>query len=244
MPSVLILSSHVAATPVGGSLQAAALARMGVHAALVPTVLFGRHPGLGAPGGGPVSQPLFEGMLEGVAASGLLASLDAVITGYFATADQVAAAVRTIDAIRLANARALIAVDPIMGDEPKGLYVREEVADAIAADLAPRADLVAPNAWELEHLGGRDAIGRPVLVSSIATDDGIGVLYADADQAWLATHAKVADAPNGTGDLLTALFVAARITGHAPREALQSAVEGAAKRAGAPGPVCVAAWSQ
>jgi len=244
MPSVLILSSHVAATPVGGSLQAAALARMGIHAALAPTVLFGRHPGLGPPGGGPVSQPLFEGMLEGVAASGLLTSLEAVITGYFANVDQVAAAVRTIDAVREANARALIAVDPIMGDEPKGLYVREDVAQAIAADLIPRADLVAPNVWELERLGGREAIGKPVLASSITAGDEIGVLYADADQAWLATHAKVAEAPNGTGDLLTALFVAACITGHAPREALQSAVEGAAKRAGAPGPVRVEAWSE
>ena len=242
--SVLILSSHVAATPVGGSLQAAALARMGIHVALVPTVLFGRHPGLGAPGGGPVSQPLLDGMLEGVAASGLLASLGAVITGYFASADQVAAAVRTIDAVRAVNARVLIAVDPIMGDEPKGLYVREEVANAIAADLVPRADLVTPNAWELARLGGREAIGKPVLASSIPAGEEIGVLYADAEQAWLATHAKVADAPNGTGDLLTALFVAARILGHPPREALQSAVEGAAKRAGAPGPVHVSAWPE
>jgi pyridoxine kinase len=59
MPLVLILSSHVAASPVGGGAQAAALARLGIETALVPTVLFGRHPGLGPPGGGPVPQEVF-----------------------------------------------------------------------------------------------------------------------------------------------------------------------------------------
>jgi pyridoxine kinase len=241
--SVLILSSHVAATPVGGSLQVAALARMGIHAALAPTVLFGRHPGFGPPGGGPVDDALFEGVLEGIEASGLLSGLKAVITGYFASAGQIAAAVRVLDRVRAASPDAMIAVDPIMGDEPKGLYVREEVAEAIASDLAPRADLVAPNAWELARLGGSQAIGKPLLTSSIAAGEKIGVLYADSDGAWLASHARVEAAPNGTGDLLIALFVAARILGHPPKAALQSAVEGAAKRAGAPGPVNVEAWS-
>jgi pyridoxine kinase len=233
MPRVLILSSHVAASPVGGGAQVVALARRGIDTVLVPTVLFGRHPGLGAPGGGPVPIDAFEGMLRGVQASGALEGVDAVITGYFASANQVAAAARTIDAVRAVNAAARIIVDPIMGDHPKGLYVSEEVALFIAADLVPRADLVAPNAWELERLtavpiadplAAARALGRPVLVSSIDQDGDIAVLYADIREAWLASHRRIDHAPNGAGDRLTAEFAAALLMGRSPSEALLDAV--------------------
>jgi pyridoxine kinase len=237
MPRVLLLSSHVAASPVGGGAQVVALARRGIDTVLVPTVLFGRHPGLGPPGGGPTPLETFEGMLQGVAASGVLERIDAVITGYFASASQVAAAARMVDAVRAASPGARIVVDPIMGDDPKGLYVREEVALMIAADLVPRADLVAPNVWELarltgasacDPLGAARALGRPVLLSSVERGGDIGVLYVDGREAWLASHRRVDGAPNGTGDRLTALFTTALIEGSAPRDALKDAVQAVA----------------
>ena len=64
MPVALILSSHVAGSGVGGGLQVAELSRLGFRTALVPTVLFGRHPGLGPPGGGAVSDAVFAGQVE------------------------------------------------------------------------------------------------------------------------------------------------------------------------------------
>lgn len=246
-PLVLILSSHVAASAVGGSAQAAALAGLGVETMLVPTVLFGRHPGLGAPGGGPVDLATFEGMLAGVEAAGAFTGLDAVICGYFADPAQVAAAARALDAMRAVNAKAWMIVDPIMGDRGVGLYVAEAVAEAVAGDLVPRADLVAPNAWELERLTGRvvtdpatalDAarsLGRPVLASSVEIGTNIGVIYADAGEAWLASHPRQADAPRGTGDRLAALFAGAVLGGAAPREALEASVVAVAGwAAGAP----------
>ncbi len=246
-PLVLILSSHVAASPVGGSAQAAALAGVGVETMLVPTVLFGRHPGLGAPGGGPVGIEIFEGMLAGVEAAGAFARLDAAVTGYFADPAQVAAAARALDAIRAVNREAWLIVDPIMGDRGVGLYVPEAVARAVAGDLVSRADLIAPNAWELERLTGRGAadpasalaaarsLDRPVLVSSVEIGADIGVIYADAGQAWLASHPRRADAPRGSGDRLTALFAGAVLGGASPREALERSVRAVAGLAtGAP----------
>ena len=53
MASALILSSHVASSRVGGSAQVLALAQFKIDPVLAPTVLFGRHPGWGAPGGAP-----------------------------------------------------------------------------------------------------------------------------------------------------------------------------------------------
>jgi pyridoxine kinase len=248
LPLVVILSSHVATADVGGAAQIVALTRLGLETALAPTVLFGRHPGHGAPGGGPVPLEIFKGMLEGLESAGSLARADAVITGYFANAGQIAAAARVIDAAQAANPAVKIIVDPIMGDASKGLYVREDVAAAIATDLVPRADLVAPNAWELARLTGLSledplaaarALGRPVLASSIDLGDEIGVIYADADQAWLAAHPRLERAPNGTGDRLTAHFTAALVLGRTPQEALRAAVEAVAQSLGLDQPIRV-----
>ena len=242
MAGVLILSSFVAASAVGGGAQAAALAALEIESILAPTVLFGRHPGLGPPGGGAVAIEIFEGVLEGIAASGAFVGLEAVITGYFADPAQVGAAARTIDLVRAASPAALIVVDPIMGDDGKGLYVKPPVAAALAAELIPRADLITPNAWELGRLTGRVVdspgealaaardLGRPVLVSSIPVGRSIGVLWADDREAWLASHVRAPFAPNGTGDLLTCLFVAALIGGAAPADALETAVSDVASQ--------------
>ena len=251
MPMALILSSHVAGSQVGASAQAAALAQFGVDSMVVPTVLYGRHPGWGPPGGAPTSVEVMTGMLEGVEANGLLSLTDVVITGYFASAAQVRVAAQAIDAVRAApredpprgaSARTpTVIVDPTMGDAGKGLYVPAEVAEAIAGELVPRADLVACNAWELQHLTGADGddplaavragrlLGKPVLVSSVRREDEIGVVYVDRDEAWLAAHARAERAPNGTGDLLTALFAASLLEGQTLSYGLARAVGGVAE---------------
>jgi pyridoxine kinase len=175
-------------------------------------------------------------MLGGVEAQGLFGGLDAAITGHFSSAEQVAVAAEALTRVKRASPAARIIVDPIMGDADKGLYVREPVAEALAAELVPDADFLAPNAWELARLSRRPvddaasavaaarALGRPTLVSSLAEDDGIGVAYIDAHDAWLAVHPRRRTAPKGTGDLLTATFAAALVLGRAPAEALAIAV--------------------
>jgi pyridoxine kinase len=231
----------VASSRVGGGAQSMALARLGLEPILVPTVQFGRHPGWGAPGGKPAEADTMAAMLQGVDAQGHMGRLAAVITGYFASADQVAVAAGALATARAASPGALIVVDPVMGDEGAGLYVREAVANAIEASLIPRADVIAPNAWELGRLSDAEVVDvesalraarsldRPMLVSSVPADGEIGTLYVDASGAWLATHARQRTAPKGTGDLLTALFTAARIAGRGPRAALAAAVGGVAE---------------
>jgi len=248
MPLALILSSHVAASRVGGMAQSLALSQFNCDGMLVPTVLYGRHPGWGAPGGAAVPLQAFEGMLDGIEANGLFGLTDLVITGYFASVEQVRAAVRAIDAVRAAPRDAIayteaarVVVDPTIGDTGKGLYVPQDVANAIRDDLCPRADIICPNAWELEWLTGQDAcdpqnavraatrLGRPVMVSSINIGNEIGAVYADKHEAWLAAHPKAASAPKGTGDLLTALFAAALLEGQTASDALARAVGGVAE---------------
>jgi pyridoxine kinase len=235
MARVLILSSYVASSRVGGGAQALALARLGIEPILVPTVLFGRHPGHGPPGGGAVDAGTFEAMIGGVEAQGHFSKVDAVITGYFSNPEQVAIAAETLGRVKSVAPRARLIVDPIMGDNGR-LYVKEAVAEAIANRLVPVANLIAPNAWELGRLTACEVsdpasalaaarrLGHPVMVSSIRSGAEIGVVYADESEAWFASHRAATAAPNGTGDLLTALFAAALLGGFAGRDALALAV--------------------
>lgn len=251
MPLALIISSHVAGSQVGASAQAAALVQFRIDSMVVPTVLYGRHPGWGIPGGAPAPIEVMEGMLDGIEANGLLSLTDVVITGYFASAAQVRAAARTIDAVRAApreNAvqggtarKPTVIIDPTMGDAGKGLYVPAEVAEAIASDLIPRADIVACNAWELQRLTGADArdpqaavragrlLNKPTLVSSVQRGNEIGVVYVDRKEAWLAAHARAERSPSGTGDLLTALYAASILEGQTISYGLARAVGGVAE---------------
>ena len=252
MPTALILSSYVASSRVGGAMQALALAQFRFEPILVPTVLYGRHPGWGVPGGGPAPIEMFESMLDGVEANGAFEQVDLVITGYFTSAAQVRAAARAIDAVRAAPRgegmrKPLVVVDPTMGDSGKGLYVPAEVPPALLAELVRRADFVTPNAWELERLTGMSArspdaavaaarlLSRPTLVSSVERGAEIGVVYADRNEAWFAAHARAAQAPQGTGDLLTALFAAALSEGQPVSYALARAVGGVAETVTAAG---------
>jgi pyridoxine kinase len=246
MPLALIISSHVAGSQVGASAQAAALAQFRIESMVTPTVLYGRHPGWGIPGGAPVPIEVFEGMLDGIEANGLFGQVDLVITGYFASAAQVRAAARVIDAVRetprqgAATRKPVIVVDPTMGDAGKGLYIPSETADEIIADLVPRADVVACNAWELQKLTGADSrdpiaamkaarlLGKTTLVSSVHRGAEIGAVLADRKEAWLAAHAKSDHSPNGTGDLLTALYAASILEGQTFSYGLARAVGGVA----------------
>jgi pyridoxine kinase len=191
---------------------------------------------------------VFEGMLDGIEANGLFGLVDLVITGYFATAAQARAAARVIDAVResprpngAAMRRPTIVVDPTMGDAGKGLYIPAETADEIIADLIPRADVVACNSWELQKLTGTDArdpqsamraarlLGKTTLVSSVHRGAEIGAVLADRKEAWLAAHAKSERSPNGTGDLLTALYAASILEGQTFSYGLARAVGGVAE---------------
>ena len=236
MARVVILSSLVCASRLGGLSQAMVLAQLGAAPIFVPTVAFGRHPGLGPPGGGALSDLMFRGLLEGVAATGVLHQARLVLTGYFASADQVAAAAELIDACRADQGeRPIILVDPILGDEGKGLYVKPETAEAVRRLLVPRADLLVPNRWELAWLAQTDSadfaddlpallsvarrLAPRTIVTSARSDAGSTSLFdISQTQATRLHHASLPKAFSGAGDLFAALLCAGLLDGLSPPE--------------------------
>lgn len=247
MPLALIMSSFVAASRIGGAAQQYVLAGHRIDPVLAPTVMFGRSPAKGATG--EVTSPeVFRRMLGDIEADALFGLVDLVITGHFSLPEQVEIAAGVLERVRAATrgkayaGRPTVVVDPIMGDEPKGLYVTPEVAEAVARRLVPLADWITPNVWELSHLVGRhvadaaDAaaavreLGARALVTSVpAGADRIGLLLVDGDTATLFTHGRLERAPNGTGDLVAASFGAGLVEGLSPVEAAERASRAAAE---------------
>jgi pyridoxine kinase len=242
VPLALILSSFVAASRIGGAAQQYVLAAHRIDPVLVPTVMLGRNPARGA--GGQATPPeLFARMLADVEADALFGMVDLVITGHFSSSEQVEIAADALARIQAASSRApVVVVDPILGDAPGGLYVKPEVAQAVAERLIPLANWITPNLWELTHLTGvelADAaaaiaaarqLGKPALVTSSPARPGeIGLLLVEAETATLFAHPRVADAPNGTGDLVTASFGAGLVEGLTPLAAAERAARAASE---------------
>ena len=171
-----------------------------------------------------MSDDAFTSMLNGVLAHPAAAKIDAVLTGYFASAGQVAAAVDAINRLLERDETLLIACDPVMGDAPGGLYVPEAVAVAIADQLIPLSTCALPNAWEAQRLTGKRvrspedacaaarALSRPSVISSVERESEIGAVYMDEDgQSWFAHAPKRQNPPHGGGDMLGAAFLAANL---------------------------------
>lgn len=234
MKTVLSIQSQVAGARVGNSVAAFAMERLGVRVLQLPTVLLGRRPDHGPPGGGPIPAATLSAMVEGLAADGALAEVDAVLSGYLGAPDHVGVVLDAVARVKAANAKAVFVCDPVLGDDGK-LFVRDEIAEAVLNGLWRHADWLTPNVFELGLLTGRtvdslesarDAarlVGKPVLCSSIRTALGLGNLLAAPTGDWFCETPRLPRAQKGAGDLLSALYVGRRVRG----DALVVALEGA-----------------
>jgi len=225
--TVAAISSLVMRGAVGLRAIEFALERRGVAVWAVPTVVMPWHPGLG-PSTRTAMADLPAQLDELSERAG---EVDAVLTGYFATPEQVQAAARFIDAVRAARPGAPILVDPVTGDE-RGRYVPDAVADAIRGELLTRADVATPNVNELVDLAGEGSVveaarrlGPPaVVVTSAGGGHGrTGAMLVDAREVVAAEHRVVEPAPRGTGDLFGAVFLSARLAGMGDARAMREA---------------------
>jgi pyridoxine kinase len=241
MGIVLCLSSQVARGYVGGSAARIALERMGHECWLLPTVILSNHPGHSRFAGEQVPPGRLRVMVEALEANGWLGDVDAVLTGYMPSADHVALAASTVELIKNSNPDLTYLCDPILGDDPGGLYVDEEVAVAIRDQLLPHATIVTPNRFELEWLSGTGAkrvktasspakgLGpQTVLVTSLTGDDPKSLvnLLVEEKRNSITSVSKRKNVPHGPGDLMAALYLGRLLSGADSQEALGRATAG------------------
>ena len=233
MQTVLVISSFVAASRVGATASAFCLRRLGIETHVLPTTLLGRHPGWGPPGGGPVSAEMLEDMWKGIKAQNI--RFDGVLTGYMATAEQVALTARIIADICAINPAAYILVDPVMGDHGH-LYIQTVTARAMTEMLVPLADIITPNGWELGYITGSPSttfneicaaamkISSRALITSVPIGHQIGAMIQSGFQSTYVRHDKFKDVPHGGGDALAGLFLGHIVNGTPPEDALALSV--------------------
>lgn len=237
MPTVLAISSQVVYGHVGNSAAAFALRRMGVHVLPVPTIVLSSHPGISPHAIQRIAPDKLDEMLGALAANGWLDRLDAVQTGYLPSAAHVAVAAKWVR--RLRSEGALYVCDPIIGDEPAGLYLPEASARAIAEELLPLADVATPNRFELGWFAGAeiaDAAGalaaaralpaESVLATSCPADGRLANLLIARAGAWrteVGAHERLIP---GAGDFFAALWLAHILNGESRVTALALATAG------------------
>jgi pyridoxine kinase len=220
MPTIISISSRVVRGTVGGTLASFVLQRMGHVVRDIPTVMWDRHPGLGQPSGFALTGAQLTALLADSVAPKQTATLRMWTTGYFASGDQIDAVRDHVLSLRRTGHSFTYCCDPICGDAP-GLYVPPDVLDGLRSELLPLADAITPNRFELGLLTGMPvatnaeviaaarALGRPacLVTSAFGTStDTIANMLVTPDTACMCQSRRRTDVPNGTGDLMTALF--------------------------------------
>ena len=238
MAKVLSISSQVVYGHVGNSAAAFVMQRMGHDVLAVPTIILSNRPGYKAIAGERTDPQKLHAMLEAVLENGWLADVDAVLTGYVPTAGHAEFCASWIAKIKALNPGALYLCDPIIGDEPGGIYIDKAAANAVRDHLLPLADIVTPNAFELGWLSGHaipdaasavsaaQALARPAVVATSApAESGMiaNILVEGRKTAATASPRRTVKA-HGTGDFFASIFLAHRLRGYTAAAALRASV--------------------
>ncbi|MFT5507209.1 MAG: pyridoxine kinase [Hyphomicrobiaceae bacterium] len=225
-PTILALSSTVAAGHVGLSAIVPTLHLIGRTAIALPTITLSNHPGFGHVSGIQTPPETLLTMIDALEQNGWLANIDTILTGYLPSAAHVNVASTAINRVRALNPDARYICDPVLGDDPKGLYIDATAANAIRDDLIPLADIALPNRFELSWLTGtpvaspHDAITAArklpqtrqcprIIAKSIPSGtDQICNIDITRNTATSITIQTLEGVPNGTGDMLSGLIAA------------------------------------
>lgn len=179
-------------------------------------------------------------VLNDVTLADAATGLQAIAVGYLADPGQARALADWFQAARETGHPPLI-LDPTMGDSDVGFYTDPAVATALRNHLAPLAEGLVPNRFELAHLVGTrpeelqdpaavqeaaasllSPITKWVVVTSAisgteANQTGsaeIGNLIVTAEGSSLLTHSYISSTAKGAGDIFAASLNSYLVTGH------------------------------
>ncbi len=242
MTSILSIQSSVAYGHAGNSAAAFPLMRMGIEVFPVLTVHFSNHTGYGA-WRGPLLDPadVLE-VVRGIDDRGALTGCDALLSGYLGNGDTGETVLAAAELLRERNPDAIWCCDPVMGDVGRGFFVRDDVPPMFRDRVVPRAQVLTPNHFELDHLVGRETHSldeileavddlrsrgpRTVLVTSVVSADTdpstVQMLAVDDAGAHLVTTPKLEAYFVGSGDVTSAIFLAHLLASGSARTAVEN----------------------
>jgi pyridoxine kinase len=226
--AILSIQSSVAYGHVGNSAVVFPLMRMGVEVWPVNTVHFSNHSGYETWRGPLLTAGDIAEVVRGLDERGVLSRCDAVLSGYQGGADVAEAILDAVALVKTRNPAAIYCCDPVIGDVDRGTFVRAGIPELIRDRAVPLAQIITPNAYELEVITGRRTSGladvlaaaevaralgpETVLVTSVrpagAAPGTIDMVLVTTNGAWSVTTPALPQSFNGAGDLTAALFLA------------------------------------
>ena len=231
MARILSISSLVPRGRVGNSIAVPVLEAMGHEVWSLPTILLSARPGLGTIAKHEMPAELIAEFVETYEADGVLPTIDGILSGYLPSAGHVEAVASAIRSVKSANPAAIYLCDPVMGDGDRGLYIAEDAAEGIRAQLLDQADVLTPNLFELEWLADQTsddpadlAASLPpetVVVTSSSEADDIENILVTGEEATAWRGERLPGIPNGTGDLFAALLLGHLLNGDQPPSAFR-----------------------
>ncbi len=228
MKTILSIQSAVSIGAVGNTIANMVLAAMGHHIARVDTIQLAAHPGYGFVAGGSLQPQDFTDLINGLDQLDIGQSIDGIITGYMAHADQTKAIGTLLAKIKTSLPDLPVLIDPAIGDHGR-LYVDESIAKGMETHLFPHADIITPNRFEMEYFSHQtiaskeDAIDasrqilaqyqqmKGIAITGITADDhGISDGWITRDDAVFHQGAALHHQPKGLsggGDLFAAILM-------------------------------------
>lgn len=241
--NILSIQSHVAYGHVGNASATFPMQRLGVEVWPIHTVQFSNHTGYGAWRGQVFEPTIIAELVEGIAERGVLATCDAVLSGYMGAEATGQAILDAVRRVKGANPAALYACDPVIGDVGRGIFVRPGIPEFMRDRAVPSADIITPNQFELEFLTGQPATTRAalgaaidalhakgpgvVLVTSVQIDEtpdnALDLVASDRGKRYRLRTPRLDCNLNGAGDAIAALFLVHRLRTGDAAEALRLA---------------------
>ena len=242
--TAISFQSHVAAGAVGNSAASTVYAAFGYELWAVPTVLYSNHPAGRSFAGEVVSPASLYRWIAAFEENELIEQVDHVQSGYLGAAAQAQAVLALLSAARKSGRRVSYACDPVLGDQPAGLYALPAVAIAIRDALVPAADIVTPNLFELGYLTGAPVdtaaqvwaamqslqrMGpRIVIATSVINQETaaaeVDTFLLDGINRWYVRTPRLPSPAHGAGDVMAAVFLARLSKGESSDRALSHAV--------------------
>lgn len=225
--SVLSVQSRVVAGFAGNSTAVFCLQRSGVDCWGLDTLQYSNHTGYAGFGGRVFDEDQLRTVYDGLKRYVGLEKCQAVLSGYLGRKETGDLVLDIVKDVRCANASAVYCCDPVLGDD-EGLYVSTDLPDFMRNKAVPCADIIVPNRFELGLLSQKpvndmDQIiaaarflmdqgrTRVCVVSGVFVLDGVSSVAVTRAEAYCVSTPLIdwtADNTGGSGDMMTALFLA------------------------------------